>query len=196
MKKWIVILGAVALLIGGCGSREGGEAAQPDVSQTEAPLAAGTLLAEAREGDFVLQLETEKARYRKGEPVKLKARLKYDGPLPEVTIGHAFSPISFPIRETTRGIEIAYPMPMPLIRTTLKQGEWFEEAYSKAGGYGDQDPDKDFMKQFLSGEGFPEGRYEIAASAGFELYEGEPDAPGTKEVDYGIHTEKIRIDVE
>ncbi len=191
-----MILGTVALLVGGCASRDGGESAQPGASQGEAPLAAGTLLAEARKGDFVLQLETEKANYRANEPVKLKARLKYDGPLPEVTIGHAASPLSFLIRETTRGIEIPYPMPTPLIRTKLKNGEWFEEAYAKAGGYGEQDPDKDFIKRFLTGEAFPEGRYEIAASADFELYEGEPDRPGTKDVDYRIVTDKIRIDAD
>jgi hypothetical protein len=180
----------------GSGTNDPGEQVQVLPSPGFAPQEKGVLLSEAREGDFILRIETEKSEYTDSEPVKIVARLKYDGDLPEVMIGHAMSPISFPIIETTRDIEVDYVMPQPLIRTVLKKGEWFEETYTKAGGYGDQDPDKDFLKRFLTGESFPEGNYLLSAQASFILYDGEPDQDGTKETDFAFHTEQIQIDVE
>jgi len=196
MRKIVVLLAILSILASGCSTGKSDKETEASGQPVETPLKEGTLLTETREGDFVLQLETEKAIYGSDEPVRLVARLKYDGPLDEVTIGHAASPISFPMKETTRNINLPYPMPMPLIRTTLKQGEWFEEAYSKAGGYGENDPDKEFMKQFLQGKAFPAGSYTVSASADFELYDGEPDQPGTTDIRFGFATKLLRIEVK
>lgn len=154
------------------------------------------VLSEAQEGDFILQLTADKAEYGLDEPVKLKLRMKYVGELPKVTISHAASAFSFLITETTRDIGIGYVMNQPLIHTQLTKGEWLEETYTKTGGYGDTDPHKEFIKLFLQGEAFPEGSYIIVGQANFNFYQGEPDKPETKEIDYHVQTKPIQIAVK
>lgn len=196
-KASCVILLLVVIFVSACGSGTNDPGEQsPSSPPGIAHLAKGVLISEAKEGDFTLQIETEKSDYTADEPVKVVARLKYDGELPEITIGHSMSPFSFPVIETTRDIEIAYVMPEPLIRTVMKKGEWLEETYKKSGGYGENDPDKEFLKRFLTGENFPDGRYLLSAQANFILYDGKPDQQETKETNFGFHTERIQIEVQ
>jgi hypothetical protein len=195
MKAVILLV----LLVSGCGtaklSEEQGSMQQsPLASPTQ--LSKGQLITEIQDGDFILQLETEKSEYGLNEPVELIVRLKYVGELPEVNISHAASPFSFLITETSRDIGIGYVMDQPLIHTNLKKGVWLEESYTKTGGYGDSDPNKDFIEQFLKGKTFPKGVYSIAAHADFTLYQGEPEQPDTKEIDIRFQTEPIQIDVK
>ncbi|WP_373229467.1 hypothetical protein [Cohnella sp.] len=156
----------------------------------------GHLISEEQEGDFVLQIVADKSDYTIDEPVKLKARLKYVGELPEVNISHAASAFSFLITETTHDIGIGYVMNQPLIHTQLKKGEWLEETYTKTGGYGETDPHKEFIMKFLHGEAFPEGAYNIVGQADFTFYQGEPEQPETKEMDIHFSTKPIHIEVK
>lgn len=154
------------------------------------------LLSEAQEGDFILQLVADRKIYKPDEAVDLTIRMKYVGELPKVNISHSASAFSFLITETTRDIGIGYVMNQPLIHTQLTKGEWLEESYTKTGGYGDTDPHKEFIKQFLQGKAFPEGSYEIIGQADFIFYQGEPEQPETKEVKMHFQTKPIQIDVK
>jgi len=195
----IVAMVVVSVLLSGCNSAPKAASKGPNdapLQASESPLPEGTLVAEAQEGDFVLQLVLEKDAYTTEEPVVLKARLKYVGEQAEVHISHAASPFLFLVKELTRDIDIGYVMAQPLIQKQLKQGEWLEETYTKNGGYGDSDPHKEFLKQFLNGKTFPDGKYSIAAMADLTLYDGKPDAPGTKETDFRFQTEPLLIEVK
>lgn len=130
---------------------------------------AGQVVAETEEGDFALQLVSEKKAYKANEDVSLHAQLKYVGNKSEEMIYHAASPFWFTITEITKGITIPYAMDEPLILTTLKRGEWYAEEYKKAGGYSEIDPSetKSFIRSFLKEEGFPTGEYRIELEAKF-----------------------------
>jgi hypothetical protein len=125
------------------------------------------VIEEKQEGDFVLKIISEKSQYRNDEEVKIHAMLMYKGDKAEETIYHAASPFLFTVTENDRGITIPSIMPVPLISTILKKGEWLKKTYGKSGGYGENDPNADFIKEFLKGKGFPEGNYTIEVKADF-----------------------------
>ena len=207
----MMILGLAIVTIGGCGTanrnyEEGATqpleppVSSPAISPSPSVIPKGQsnvpelqLLAEAQEGDFVLQLASNKSEYLSSEPVELQIRMKYTGELPEATISHSASAFSFLITETTRDIGIGYAMNQPLIHTTLKQGEWLEETYVKTGGYSDTDPDKEFIKQFLQGKAFPQGIYSIIGQADFTFYAGKPESEETKKTEFHFKTKAIEI---
>ena len=123
---------------------------------------------EVTAGDFIYRLFTEKEEYSSSEAVKVYAELEYFGKQDEITIFHAASPFYFPIEEKIRGIQIPYPMPEPLLSTTLKKGEPFREEYTSSGAYSEEDEKeyKDFMKDFIQ-NGFPPGYYVVDGFADF-----------------------------
>jgi hypothetical protein len=87
-------------------------------------------------------------------------------------------------------------MNQPLIETVLKKDVWIEETYVKTGGYGDNDPNKEFIKQFLSGETFPAGEYSIYAGADFYTLKEGSSEPDSEQEDYRFHTDALEIPVE
>ncbi|KAB8137632.1 hypothetical protein F9U64_08675 [Gracilibacillus oryzae] len=149
------------------------------------------IIAEVQQGEFIYRLITEQESYQTGEDVKLFAELEYVGNKQEITIYHAASPFSFPIKELTAGYEIGYPMNEPLLTTTIKKGEPLRQQYEVAGSYSEAD-DKDyiaFMKDFLENS-FPEGKYKVNGIADFYT-NGENDDQKT---DYQMEA-KIEFEV-
>jgi hypothetical protein len=138
------------------------------------------IVAEQRQGDFVLRVESVKKVYQAHEKVDIRAMLQYTGPKSEVKIYHAASPFYFDITENQRGISIPFVMTQPLLSTVVKKDTWLEEPYGKAGGYGESDPNKEFIKTFLQQPGFPEGNYTLRVRADFYTKNGED------KVDYDI----------
>ena len=123
---------------------------------------------EVTAGDFIYRLFTEKEEYLSNEAVKMYAELEYIGDQDEITIFHAASPFYFPIEEKIRGIQIPYPMPEPLLSTTLKKSQPFRQEYTSSGAYSEEDEKeyKDFMKDFIQ-NGFPLGYYVVDGFADF-----------------------------
>lgn len=197
-KNWIKIAYiSLGIFVSGCSSSLEEPSREPSIqSPISKGQSMGQLLTEAKEGDFVLQIVADKRTYGYNEPVKIKARLKYVGELSEVDISHAASAFSFFITETTRDIGIGYIMNQPLIHTQLKKGEWLEESYTKTGGYGETDPHREFIKQFVQDEAFPIGEYDIVGQASFTFYQSDPEKPETKEVAIHFQTKPIQIKVE
>ncbi|MCD8510654.1 MAG: hypothetical protein LRY73_12810 [Bacillus sp. (in: Bacteria)] len=149
--------------------------------------ATGTsLVSETEAGDFVVRLISKKAIYEAEEPVELTAKLKYSGEEDKLSIFHGASPFWFHIRETTRGIDIPYIMNLPLKETKLKRDQWLEVNYRKTGSYSEEDEHAQFMKEFLEGDTFPPGVYEIELRADF--YTGNFNV---KEQKYNISTALI-----
>lgn len=125
-------------------------------------------IAEIQEGDFIYKLSTEKDVYDTFGGTAIFAELTYVGEMESIDIYHAASPFYFPLEERTRGIEVDYAMNEPLIVTTLKKDEPFQQRYNFAGGYSDQDEEQyvEFVKTVMN-KGFPEGEYIIHGSAEF-----------------------------
>ncbi|MDQ0257247.1 uncharacterized protein YcfL [Evansella vedderi] len=169
MRKLFILVTLISLfLLFGCGTGQ-------EVLTDESEVVLEPIVSETEAGDYVIRLISEKSEYAADEPVKITAKLKYVGEKEEVKIYHAYSPFWFDIRETTRGIDIPYVMPLPLLETTLKRDEWFVQEYTKVGSYaeGDDSPEVEFMKRFLEGEAFPPGEYEIELRTDF--YTGSID---------------------
>jgi len=167
MKKWLVFISILAFFVigSGCGT-EGksskdvaGELDQYDVQNPNA---------EVKEGDFVYRLVSEQKVYPNGQSVTLYGELEYIGNEQEITIQHAASPFYFPIEEKIRGIDIPYPMPEPLVTTTLNKGEPLRVNYTGSGAYSEQDKKAyiEFMKDFIE-NGFPTGYYVVNGYADF-----------------------------
>ncbi|MNH98681.1 hypothetical protein D3C73_514240 [compost metagenome] len=131
------------------------------------------IVRETQQGDYVLQVISVKNMYSLNEEVKITARLKYIGSKSKEMISHAASPFSFGVTEVKRNIGIPYIMNQPLITREMKKGQWHEESYMKTGGYGKEDPNLVFLKQFLEEPGFPDGTYKIQVNAHFDTGEGE-----------------------
>ncbi|KAA9021835.1 hypothetical protein F4V44_16455 [Niallia endozanthoxylica] len=136
--------------------------------------------AEMQDGDFIYRLVSEQEEYADGQSVTLYAELEYIGEQSEVTIEHAASPFYFPMEEKIRGFEIPYPMPEPLVMTTLKKGEALRVSYTGSGAYSEDDEKAyvEFMKDFIK-NGFPTGYYTVDGFADFWVqkndHKNEPD---------------------
>lgn len=168
-RNWIPVLLLLFFIVAGCGNNE--DALDDGTINAQASIP--PIVSETETEDYVVRFISEKAVYYEDEPVDLTAKLKYRGEEDEVTIFHGASPFWFEIRETTRGIDIPYVMTMQLLNTKLEQGEWYEEKYIKAGSFTEEDEHATFLKEFLSGETFPPGEYEIELRTDF--YTGTSD---------------------
>lgn len=167
MRKCFLFFGILALfvVVSGCGSAgksSGDVAADLDKYDVMNPKA------EVQEGDFIYRLVSEQKEYPDGQSVILYGELEYVGDQSEMTIQHAASPFYFPIKEKVRGIDIPYPMPEPLVTTTLKKGEPLKTKYTGSGTYSEEDEKAyvEFMKDFID-NGFPEGYYIVHGYADF-----------------------------
>ncbi|WP_054027693.1 hypothetical protein [Bacillus sp. FJAT-28004] len=171
MKNLLIIISVVAFVLAGCSG---------DTKVDEKNIVKAAQIgpkAETAEDDFVYRLVSEKSVYAEGERVELYAELEYVGEEQEIKIAHASSPISFPMKEKTRGFEIGYTMSQPRIVTTLKKGEPLREQYKGSGGYGSQDPKEyvDFIKAVAEASrkgSLPSGEYVVAGVAEFEPLSG------------------------
>lgn len=168
MKKLILLALTLlsVFLLTGCGN-----SGEKEVENTTVPSK------EATDGDFVYRIISEKDVYKEDEPVKLYAELEYVGDKDSISIFHAASPFYFEITEKTRNFKIPYPMNTPLIETTLEKGKPLRVQYSKSGGYSNQDEKEyvKFMKEFLTGDRFPVGNYEVFGNADFYIEENEAE---------------------
>jgi len=170
----MVMLLLIALL-GAC-SNSGIPSRGPDVvtDKMEQAYPGMRVVSEVRIDDFVLQIGSEKSSYEPGEPVKLEARLMYAGNKDEDKIYHAMTPLAFDISESTRQFNLGYAMEEPLIERVMKQQQWYVQPYKKGAGYSEQEGWDAFIKEFMQGDGFPEGNYSVKVIADFyTLVEGE-----------------------
>lgn len=174
MSKYVVLL-LMSILLSSCtgGTPENskqhvnGNASDPSASpvvQNEQNIDGLSDVAESQEGDFILQVTSEKLVYKPGEEVKMTGKLKYVGDAKKITIYHSMTPLAFSVYESSRSIDIGYFMEQPLITTELTKGEWYTQAYKKSGGYSDDGTETEetaFIKSFLLEDGFPEGEYRV-----------------------------------
>ncbi|WP_202079055.1 hypothetical protein [Caldalkalibacillus salinus] len=152
--------------------------------QNEDELKVEETRVEVTQGDFIYRLVTEKAAYKEGENINLYAELEYVGDQDEVVISHAASPFYFPMYEKTRGYQIGYSMPQPLVTTTLTKDEPLRERYKGSGSYGPEDDSEyiAFMKRIME-QDFPPGFYIVNGSAQFNV---KDDEPGEEDKKYRI----------
>ena len=175
MRKYVLVF-ALLFTLAACGTKTNSESGKPFRSGESLPPPE----AEVQKGDFVYRLFTEKDVYDIFDGTAIFAELTYVGNQASIDIYHAASPFYFPLEERTRGIDVDYAMDEPLITTTLTKNEPFQERYSFAGGYSDNDDEKyvSFVKTLMN-EGFPEGEYLIHGSA--EFYTKDPAGAIDKE---------------
>ncbi|WP_338448056.1 hypothetical protein R4Z09_17625 [Niallia oryzisoli] len=167
MRKWLLFIWILALFVfvSGCGT-EGKSSNHPEKELDHYDVV--NMKAEVQEGDFIYRLVSEQKEYLDGQSVILYGELEYVGDQSEMTIQHATSPFYFPIEEKIRGIDIPYPMPEPLVTTTLKKGEPLRTEYTGGGAYSEEDKKAyvEFMKDFIE-NGFPTGYYIVNGYADF-----------------------------
>jgi len=179
MKKWLVFTWVLALFvfIGGCGTSG---KSNEDLSKELDKYDIAQSNAEVQDGDFIYRLVSKQEEYSDGQSVTLYGELEYVGEQSEVVIEHAASPFYFPMEEKIHGFDIPYPMPEPLVTTTLKKGEPLRVSYTGSGAYSENDEKAyvDFMKDFIE-NGFPTGFYIVNGFADFWVqkndHNNEPD---------------------
>ena len=168
MKKWILFLFSCLLLFGCKETKEPLEDLQGSINTYPDSF-------KSESDDFLYELQVNNNSFSKGEKIDITASLTYIGEKDELVILHAASPFYFDIKETTRGYDIEYPMNLPLISTTLKNGEPLNIQYVTSGGYSDLNTEeyRSFMDEFLSGS-YPVGYYVVNGYVRFTV-EGEED---------------------
>ncbi|MFX3636201.1 MAG: hypothetical protein ACE3L7_29440 [Candidatus Pristimantibacillus sp.] len=200
MSKYIVLL-LVCMLLSSCAGGTQGNSEQlanenssgsstSPVVQNESDLSD---MAESQEGDFILQITSEKLVYKPGEEVKMTGKLKYVGDQEKIMIYHSMTPLAFGVYESSRNIDIGYSMEQPLITTELTKGEWYTQAYKKSGGYsedGTETEETTFIKSFLLEDGFPEGEYRIRLYGDFYTEENgkKTNYNFSSEINIGVHS--------
>ncbi|TMW70441.1 hypothetical protein [Alteribacter natronophilus] len=131
--------------------------------------AAHPVVSETQSGDFLIRLVSDRAVYEETDHVELKAKLKYIGDEPQVTISHRTSPFWYRIHEITRGVDIPYVQDSPGSVMTLERDVWYEEQYVRRGATEGENGDRDqeFIRSFTQGPHFPPGEYEIELNSDF-----------------------------
>ncbi|WP_071394369.1 hypothetical protein [Bacillus tuaregi] len=176
LKKWLLFGGFLVLfvLVSGCGTADG--MSSDELSAELAKYDVVNSKSEVQNGDFIYRLVSEQKEYPNGQSVILFAELEYVGDQAEITIQHAASPFYFPMVEKIRGFDISYPMPEPLISTTLKKGEPLRIQYTGSGAYSEEDEMEfvKFMKDFME-NGFPTGYYVVNGYADFLVPKEDPN---------------------
>lgn len=166
MRRYIFIVFIIfGLLFSGCNKTTNPTPAildQFDVKQTAD---------EQKEDDFIFRLVTEKAIYKKSEPILLYGEIEYVGEQDEVEISHSSSAIFFPLEEKTRAYEIDYGVEEIGLRTLLSKEIPYKENYVKRGDYSKEDVKdyRTFMKVFLQQTSFPTGYYVVRGATDFSV---------------------------
>jgi hypothetical protein len=103
--------------------------------------------------------------------------MTYVGEQEQIEIWHAADYFYWTIKDEAKGFYLEGVMPLPLISTTLVQGEPDRREYIKTGGWGEDDPDADFWEAFFSEEKLylPSGTYTVQVTARFSVAEDPQD---------------------
>ncbi len=174
MKKFVFLIGVFlfgTIITAGCAGNESDLSSS--TSMLSETIEGNPVIAEQVEDYFLLKIVSAEEVYGSEEQVQISASLTYEGEEQSVTIQHAESPFLFQVTNKTENITIPYDMNEPLITTVLESGKPYEEKYEKRAGFSEDDPNKTFFEQFLKGEGFPAGEYEIEVKTDFFI---KPDA--------------------
>ena len=151
-------------LVGAC-SRTGGPA-------SDVPSAApATAYADAHDDRFELVLESTKVRWSAGEPIHLRATLRYIGS--ETGVDYAASgggPIAFSLREIGGTRVVDYVRTADCRPYTIATDEPLVVPYQKSGGFSPGEPNEAFLRAFLADPvlSLPAGSWEVTAD--MELY--------------------------
>lgn len=172
MKKWMIGLSICALSVGvlaACETPKEGTEKKEKTAETkvESPARHEAVVSQ---GDFLYRLWTDSEAYKEGDEITIHAELEYMGDQKEVTIDQAESLFYFPIREMTRGYEIAYQNGEARKNTTLKKGEPIKETYvgKRIPEIRTSEEHQKLMSSVKEGK-FPEGFYYIDGFAKFKV---------------------------
>lgn len=143
-------------------------AADASASPTIEP-STGPVLAFVEDKAFRFELFTPHAWFTSDQRIDPVARITYLGPAASVTISHAASPVLFTLREVGGTREMGGAMDQPCLRTTLRQGEPMEYAFTKSGTPNEGGFDGAWYQDPVLR--LPAGRWRITAM--FDVFVGE-----------------------
>ena len=167
----LLLLLMMALLLTACGAGNGENASQSEKDGNESSQSMEV------QGNFKLELKSEKSQYKVGEELKIAAELTYTGE-EDIEIGHAGSWIFLNTTNVTKGYEFEGVMIQPYIVTAMKPNEPIEEHYQFSGGSyfegngGNPYSEKEFEK--MASMNFPPGKYKIEGITEFHIVDEEP----------------------
>jgi hypothetical protein len=141
----------------------------------------GTLLDVVEDGDFMLRLRAAEAVYRTYEPIDVVAELTYIGADPKVVLSGGVV-LGFGIRQLDGELAMdpLWPLPCGPLGTLSPGGRPLVIPFAKSGGYGADDPNRDFWVAYFEDPELrlPEGSWEIYAIPAFRVGPGcELDGP-------------------
>jgi hypothetical protein len=138
----------------------------------------GAVSATTRSGDFVLQIDSARARYAAGEQISVGAGLTYGGPTPSIVVGHAGSgPIAFGIVEPINGLVLEPSWRLSCSTRSVERGVPIEKQFAKSGGFDGADPSARAYASFFADSQLrlPAGTWHLYAVAQFSIGECGPD---------------------
>lgn len=161
----LAILALVALV--GCGT-------VPTSSPEEVPFAAllGPSSTNSTER-FSLELRTSKATYSNDEPIRLGARLKFNGPGEATTLeGLGVGLVLFDIHQVDGAIQLPAVWPDECREYELQRGRPYDASYAKSGSFGAGSPDGPFYRAFFNDPALRLPAWEWLITARVEASEG------------------------
>jgi hypothetical protein len=152
------ILASLALV--GCGT-------VPASSPEEMPFAAllGPRSTNSTER-FSLEVRTSRATYSDREPIRLGARLKFNGPGEATTLeGLGVGLVLFDIHQVDGAIQLPAVWPDECREYELQRGQSYDASYAKSGSFDEGSPDRPFYRTFFNDPelSLPAGQWRITA---------------------------------
>ena len=130
----------------------------------------GRQVAESFDDNFRIILYSEKDIYGDTEEINIWGTLEYIGPEDSIDIHSGDPYIGFNVE--SEGVYFIQSLVFTiLMTTTLEKGVVHEFPLRKSGGFGEDDEDADFWRDFYTEERmlFPIGEYQLTFSSGFDI---------------------------
>ncbi|MBO9607175.1 MAG: hypothetical protein J7639_14540 [Paenibacillaceae bacterium] len=172
--KMVALLLALVIAAGGFVAdgveRYGAGEATGEISPSVAPTPEPDSPVQSGQG-FRLAVFSEKTVYRADEPIRLKAKLVFEGPEDEITIWHGLPYVTISIVQQDGDFKAEGTIAALLTSTKLKKGAVVEIPYVKSGGYSNNDRNAKEMRRFFADPDvkLQPGIYKVTAETQFSL---------------------------
>ena len=148
-------------------------ASSPVASSNGSPLHGPPLSANVTNDGFKLVMTVDHDRYRAGQPIRLTTTLSYTGPTAKARLWTNSAPglVGFDV------VQVDGPLLMPgggtadCVRMSMTSGETRAIAFSKIGGWSNDDPFAGFYDSYYRDPQLrlPAGTWQISAKSGFTI---------------------------
>lgn len=168
-RQRVLAILAIAVLTA-CGGRSGSTPSPSEAGGAPSNQAQAPTDDQASSGPFLLTISTPRLTWAVNQPIDLTASLVYRGDAPSVALaGSGSGLVGFGVEELTGRRRVDPGWLDDCRHYQLDRNVPLSRHYVKSGGFTDEDPDRDWLRQFFSDPllRLPAGRWRITAYADF-----------------------------